>query len=189
MELVLTARSGKHAFSYITKKLGYKIAEEIMPEVYTRFLKMADQKKEIYDSDVIALLDSCGGVINESAHDIWKLEDFQVVMNSSMPTATVKLSKEEEVVKSSTGEGAIDALYSAIIEAVQMPIKLIDYRIHSLSQGKKSMGKVSVQIEWQDKVFAGKAIEQDVIKASAIALINAINKTTFEALYRQEEFK
>lgn len=176
MELVLTARSGRHAFTHITKKLGYEISESQLSCVYEAFLQMADQKKEVYDSDVISLMEEFKEVKKERVMPIWHLIDFQVIMNSTMPTATIKLKQKEEVMVSKTGTGAIDALYSAIFEAVDLPIQLMDYRIHSLSHGKESLGKVSIEIEYEGKLYQGKAIEKDVIKASAVALINGINK-------------
>lgn len=181
MELVLTARSGKHAFEYISNKLGYEIQEESKAEVYESFLQMADQKKEVYDSDIASLMRKFDGVKKINETPMWQLVDFQVVMNSTMPTATVKISREKEITVSKVGEGAIEALYGAIIEAVQKPIKLMDYRIHSLGNGKESMGKVSVQIECNGKIYQAKAIERDIIRASAIALINSINKMEIES--------
>lgn len=89
--------------------------------------------------------------------------------------------RDEEITVSKVGEGAIEALYGAIIEAVQKPIRLMDYRIHSLGNGKESMGKVSVQIECEGTIYQGKAIERDIIRASAIALINGINKIEIES--------
>ena len=83
---------------------------------------------------------------------------------------------KEEVTCSESGKGAIDALYSAIISAVGKKIQLVDYRIQSLGQEKESLGKVVVEICFDGKMYYGKAIEQDVMKASALALINSINK-------------
>ena len=95
----------------------------------------------------------------------------------SAPSATVKLARgDNEVAISQRGSGVIDALYGAIMKAIDEPIELIDYRINSLSRGKGSLGKVTAQIRCGDQLFSGKAIEQDVMRASALALINAVNK-------------
>lgn len=178
MELVLTARSGKHAFMHVSKKLGFEIQEEHIPEVFQKFLNMADQKKEIYDNDILTLFKSCANVRNIFDKELWQLEEYQITATSTLPTATVKLLKGDNgvVISSKNGVGVIDALYSSIIDAVKYPIELIDYRINSLSRGKGSLGKVTTQIRYQDKIYQGKAIEQDIMKASALAFINAINK-------------
>ncbi|TCL54836.1 2-isopropylmalate synthase [Kineothrix alysoides] len=177
MELVLTARSGKHAFLYVTKRLGFEIPEEHFPEVFEKFLQLADRKKEVYDNDILTLFKCCPNVKSVFDKELWQLEEYQMTATSTLPTATVKLIRgEKQVVTSSSGSGVIDALYSCIMEAVQEPVELIEYRINNLSRGKGSLGKVTVQIKHNDKLYQGKAIEQDVMEASALAFINAVNK-------------
>lgn len=182
MEIVLTARSGRHAFLHVTKKLGIEIPEEHVSVIYQQFLTMADQKKEIYDNDILTLLNEISIVNGKSTKELWQLEDYQMTVTSNLPSATVKLVKgQKEVVVCSHGTGVIDALYSAIITAVQYPIELIEYRINNLSRGKGSLGKVITQIKYNDKLYQGKAIEQDVMKASALAFINAVNKIILDS--------
>jgi 2-isopropylmalate synthase len=177
MELVLTARSGKHAFLHVTKRLGFEIPEEHVSEVFERFLQLADRKKEIYDNDILTLFKSCANVRTIFDKELWQLEEYQITATSTLPAATVKLTRgKNQVVTSSSGSGVIDALYSCIMEAVQEPVELIEYRINNLSRGKGSLGKVTVQIKHNDKLYQGKAIEQDVMEASALAFINAVNK-------------
>ena len=109
--------------------------------------------------------------------ELWQLAEYQITATSTLPTATVRLVRgHNEVVTSSNGIGVIDALYSSIIEAVQLPVELIEYRINNLSRGKGSLGKVNTQIRYNNTMYQGKAIEQDVMKASALAFNNAINK-------------
>lgn len=177
MEIVLTARSGKHAFIHVTQKLGFEIPEEHLPEIFQEFLAMADQKKEIYDNDILSLLKNNPKVICSSNKELWQLVEYQMTATNTLPSATVKLVRgDKEVITSSNGLGVIDALYSSILTAVQYPVELIEYRINNLSRGKASLGKVITQIKYQDKLYQGKAIEQDVMKASALAFINAVNK-------------
>ena len=177
MEIVLTARSGKHAFSHVASRLGYEIPEEKLTEIHGKFLSRADEKKEIYDNDIMEILDQEKEICRTKKKMIWSLEDFQINVNPSLPSATVKLKKENEYVTvSETGKGAVDALYSALIKAVGQKIVLLDYRINSLGSGKESLGKVVVQIQHEGCIYYGKAIEKDVMRASAVALINGVNK-------------
>lgn len=177
MELVLTARSGKHAFLYVTKRLGFEIPEKHVPDAFEKFLQLADRKKEVYDNDILTLFKNCPNVKSVFDKELWQLEEYQMTATSTLPTATVKLIRgDKQVVTSSSGSGVIDALYSCIMEAVQEPVELIEYRINNLSRGKGSLGKVTVQIKHNDKLYQGKAIEQDVMEASALAFINAVNK-------------
>ena len=50
--IVLTARSGRAALAYRAKNIGYDLTKLELDKVYTEFLKVADQKKEINDSDL-----------------------------------------------------------------------------------------------------------------------------------------
>ncbi len=179
MELVLTARSGRHAFMHIIEKLGYQIIESQRESVYSDFLKMADQKKEVYDYDLEILMRQYPEetLKRERKVDLWELKDFEVIYNTKIPVATVSVKKGDRVSsKTQNGNGAIDALYSAIVEAVEIPVTLLEYRIHNISRGKEGLGKVSIQILYEGVLYEGKAIEKDIIRASGIALINAINK-------------
>ena len=183
MEIVLTARSGRHAFLYVTKKLGYEIPEQDVAEIYEKFLAMADQKKEIYDNDVLTLLKNCGVRRNTDEKELWQLAEYQMTATTSIKSATVKLTQgEKEITVSGNGTGVIDALYSAVISAVDYPVELIEYRINNLGRGKESLGKVTAQIVYDGHFYYGKAIEKDVVKASILALINAINKIIIDTL-------
>jgi 2-isopropylmalate synthase len=50
--IVLTARSGRAALAYRAKKVGYELTKVQLDTVYQEFLKFADRKKEIVDSDI-----------------------------------------------------------------------------------------------------------------------------------------
>lgn len=177
MELVLTARSGRHAFEHVVENLGFTIKKEEFPGIYQEFLIMADSKKEIYDNDLFNLLIQNKAVKHNPSIELWQLAEYQMSVSRNLPSATIKLVKgENTVVGSKSGNGVIDALYGAIISAVNLPVQLMEYRIHSLGRGKESLGKVTIQISYEQKMFQGKAIEKDIMLASAEAMINAINK-------------
>lgn len=50
--IILTARSGRAALAYRAKKIGYELTKLQLDIVYLEFVKLADRKKEIIDSDV-----------------------------------------------------------------------------------------------------------------------------------------
>ena len=54
--IVLTARSGRHAFRHRLKLLGLSVPEDRMQEAWTEFLRMADSRKEVTDADLKALV-------------------------------------------------------------------------------------------------------------------------------------
>ena len=50
--ILLTARSGRAALAYRAKKIGFDLTKNELDLVYNEFLKFADQKKEVKDTDI-----------------------------------------------------------------------------------------------------------------------------------------
>jgi 2-isopropylmalate synthase len=56
--IVLTARSGRHAFRHRLKMLGLAVPDERMQEAWAGFLQLADARKEVTDADLRQLVGS-----------------------------------------------------------------------------------------------------------------------------------
>jgi len=54
-DIVLTARSGRHALKHRLELLGFSFDKSALDELYTRFLEVADLKKEVNDADLVDL--------------------------------------------------------------------------------------------------------------------------------------
>jgi 2-isopropylmalate synthase len=54
-DIILTARSGRHALKYHLERLGYTLEKEALSQTYERFLIIADAKKDICDDDLRSL--------------------------------------------------------------------------------------------------------------------------------------
>lgn len=182
MELILTARSGRHAFRNAVEKIGFDTSNpNDFEELFTKFLQLADAKKEVYDHDVFYLVTEHRKIDQGTSH-LYELESFQVVTNDLVPTATVQLKKGgESYTDSKVGDGPIDALYSAIKALVGLDVQLRDYKINSLSRGKEAIGRVNIRLEYQGKTYSGRAMDTDIIKASALAFLNGINAAVLDA--------
>ncbi|MBU5443239.1 2-isopropylmalate synthase [Paenibacillus sp. MSJ-34] len=181
MELILTARSGRHAFKNAVEKMGFEIGDaNEFEQLFAKFIALADLKKEVYDHDVFYLV---AGHRAEAVSDsrLYELESFQVVTNDLSPTATVALKRGGEVLKGSeVGDGPIDALYGVIKSLSGLDVSLKHYKINSISRGKEAVGRVNIQIEYGGKTYSGRAMDTDIIKASAIAFLNGINAALLE---------
>ncbi|WP_027092272.1 2-isopropylmalate synthase [Cohnella thermotolerans] len=184
MELILTARSGRHAFKNAVEKMGFEAGEgEDFEALFQKFLTLADAKKEVYDHDVFYLVTN-HRTIDQSDKQLFELESFQVVSNDRHPTATVSLKKGSEIVTdSAVGDGPIDALYSVIKSLVGLDVELKDYKINSLSRGKEAIGRVNIRIEHQGKMYSGRAMDTDIIKASALAFLNGVNAALLDVVH------
>jgi 2-isopropylmalate synthase len=54
-DIVLTARSGRHALKHRLELLGFSFDKSTLDELYARFLEVADLKKEVNDADLVDL--------------------------------------------------------------------------------------------------------------------------------------
>ena len=55
-DIVLTARSGRHALKHRLQLLGYQLEKPDLDRLYQRFLVMADERKMIHDKDLMELV-------------------------------------------------------------------------------------------------------------------------------------
>ncbi|MGX4607859.1 2-isopropylmalate synthase [Priestia sp. JNUCC 25] len=191
MELVLTARSGRHAVKNALESLGFNEMTNIQFEgIFEAFLALADAKKEVYNHDLYVIVENYYAKNDIHNQDImhysnhfYELIDLQVISNTNFPSASVKIKKGDRILKSSAvGSGPIDALYSAITEISDLDIRLIEYNISSVSRGKEALGKVKIQVEYKGEKYIAKATDTDVMKASAFAYINAVNSIVVDTL-------
>jgi len=181
MELILTARSGRHAFKNAVEKMGFDTSDATdFEQLFEKFLTLADAKKEVYDHDVFYLVTEHRKLDASSKH-LYELESFQVVSGDRNPVATVALKMGNEIVKDSAGgDGPIDALYSVIKSLTKLDVVLKDYKINSLSRGKEAVGRANIRIEHEGKIYSGRAMDTDIIKASVVAFLNGINAVVLD---------
>ncbi|MGE7922704.1 2-isopropylmalate synthase [Viridibacillus arvi] len=190
MELVLTARSGRHAVKNALGKLAFnQLTDEQFEEIFADFLVLADAKKEVYNHDLYIIVEKyfkrhdMNEEIQHHSDNFYELLDLQVISNTIFPSASVKIKKGDQIFKSSAeASGPIDALYSAIKEIIDIDINLLEYKISSVSRGKEALGKVKLQVEYKGEKYVAKATDTDVIKASALAYINAVNSIIVDNL-------
>ncbi len=173
-KFVLGKHSGRHAFRTRLVELGHSLNDEEINNAFERFKKLADQKKEIYDEDLEALVSVEYAMVPE----IYSLIDmsFSSGMNQQ-PVATLKLSVNgEEIEKTEQGDGPVDAIFKAITSITESQSKLLKYEVKAITGGTDALGEVVCSLEEGDKSVSGHGADTDVIVASAKAYINALNK-------------
>jgi 2-isopropylmalate synthase len=174
-ELVLGKHSGRAAFRDRVTTLGYTLSDEQIESTFAKFKALADKKKEVFDEDIEALIDEQ----MEVAVSLWELAGLQVVAGSNTtPTATVTLrdSTGETVTDASVGDGPVDAIYSAIQRLTGIQVRLLDYRIRSITRGKEAQGEVQIEMEHNGRSIRGRGRSTDILEASALAYLGAINR-------------
>ncbi len=176
--LVLGKHSGRHAFSQRLQKMGFHLTRAQIDRLFfERFKELADKKKEIFDEDLIALVEEEITVTPK----IWQLVSLEVTSgNRITPSATVKLkSKDKTFVGSSSGDGPVDACYKAIDRITGIKGRLLDYSIQAVTRGKDALGEARLLVKAKGQEISGRSSSTDIIEASAKAYLNAINKLLY----------
>ncbi len=174
-ELVLGKHSGRHAFRVRVKELGFKLTEEQIQVAFERFKALADKKKVVYDGDIEAILEDEFAQVKE----LYRIESLHISSGThTVPTATVRLrdAKGKLLEDAATGDGPVDAVYRAIERLTGVRMRLKDYRIRAVTMGKDALGEVSVEVEYKGQRLSTRGLSTDIIQASALAYLKAINK-------------
>lgn len=172
--LVLGKHSGRHAFKKRLEELGVMLSEEAVNRAFIRFKVVADKKKEVFDDDLLAIVEEEALAAGET----YTLDHLQFTSGTNLvPTATVRLKRDNEIFQESDwGDGPVDAAYKAIDQITKVQGRLADYSIRAITGGKDALGEVVLKLEVNGHTVIGKGNSTDVIEASVRAYLNAINK-------------
>ncbi|MFH1355046.1 MAG: 2-isopropylmalate synthase [Candidatus Omnitrophota bacterium] len=173
-QLVLGKHSGRHALAKRLKDLGFKFSEKQVNEIFTMFKHLADKKKEVFDDDLIAL-------VEEETREKKRIYDLiSVRVNTGtdiIPQGYVKIRHKKKVIEAtSSGDGPVDACFKAIGKIIKIKTKLADYRLNAVTSGRDALGEVNLKLTVKGKTVSGRSTSTDIIEASVRAYLNAINK-------------
>jgi len=173
-KLVLGKHSGRHAFKTRLNELGYVLTDEELNRTFEKFKRLADQKKDIFDEDIEALISEDVTKVPE----VYSLMDLYIVSGiNQKPTATVKLKVGETIIdRMEHGDGPVDATYKAIASMTHTKSHLLKFEVKGITGGTDALGEVVVSLEEDGKTVRGHGADTDIIVASAKAYINALNK-------------
>lgn len=172
--IVLTARSGRAALKYRLSVLGVKVEdEEKVDKIYAAFLKLADQKKEVNDDDILML----AGSDRAEAHALC-LDYLQVTTGKGVRSvASIGLDiAGQRFEAAASGNGPVDAAIKALKCVIKKNMTLKEFTIQAISKGSDDVGKVHMQVEYDGNVYYGFGANTDIVTASVEAYIDCINK-------------
>ncbi|MEC8463467.1 MAG: 2-isopropylmalate synthase, partial [Pseudomonadota bacterium] len=173
-KLVLGKLSGRAAFKDKLNELGYNLGDNAFQDAFRRFKALADKKREIFDEDIVALVDD--EIVR--GNDRMRFLSLQVVCGSEGPqTAELQMEVDNKTRKTkSTGDGPVDATFNAIKELTGYNARLQLYQVHAVTEGTDAQAEVTVRLNEGGKTVNGKGADTDTLVASARAYINALNK-------------
>src|SRR4030067_3062263 len=79
--LVVGKHSGRPAFRSKLLELGFDLGDNALQDAFRRFKELADKKKDVYDEDIVALVDDAAVRSNERI----KFVSLMVVAGSKGP--------------------------------------------------------------------------------------------------------
>jgi len=182
-KLVMGKHSGRAALASRLKDLGFEVVDAELGKAFKRFKDLADKKKEIFDEDLISIMKDEIAQVPET----YVLDYLHIISGTGViPSATVRLKKEEQVFQDSgVGDGPVDAVLNAIDAITGLKGRLQDYQLRAVTSGKDALGEVSVKVDFDGTVVPGKGSSTDVIEASARAYLNALNRLVRPAAGRK----
>lgn len=175
-KIVMGKHSGRHAFKEKLSALGYELGDNALNDAFKRFKDLADQKKDVFDEDLIALVDDEVMRVNERV----KLKHFQVTCGTHVHSQIAALALEIDGETRKTiaeGDGPVDAAFKAIKEIVPVPdAHLMLYQVSAVTGGTDAQAEVTVRLEENGKTVNGRGADTDTMVASVTAYLNAVNK-------------
>ena len=173
--LVMGKHSGRHAFKAKLAEMGYPdLSDNALEDAFQRFKDLADHKKDVFDEDILALIDD--SVVR--SNDRIRFLSLQVVCGSKGPqTAELELEVDGKTQKATAeGNGPVDAVFAAIREIFPHQTKLQLYQVHAVTEGTDAQAEVTVRLQEEGRTVNGQGADHDTLVASARAYVNALNK-------------
>jgi 2-isopropylmalate synthase len=177
-DLVLGKHSGRAALNDRVKALGFHLTGEQLQSLFEEFKHLADKKKEIYDGDIVALIDQqlLGAPSGE-----WRLIAFEASSGTGRtPRAKLTLGRggQEFTEELATGDGPIDAAFFVVEKITGIKLSCRAFEARSTSIGRDAQAEATLEVEHQGAMYRGRGVSTDTVEATIKAILNAANRIT-----------
>ncbi len=190
INLVIGKHSGRHAVESVLKEMGYELTPEQIDKVVSKTKELADKQKEIMQEDIIAIATDIIGELSEE-EEIIKLDEIKIMTGNKIePEAEVILIiNGKKKIGKGKGVGPVDAVSHAIRTMIDPSITLKEYNLKAITGGTDALADVSIKVQDnKNNVFKAEAVNEDILMASAIALIKGMNKAlNFQKISRHNK--
>jgi 2-isopropylmalate synthase len=180
-DLVLGKHSGRAALADRIKSLGYELTKEQLDVAFEAFKSLADLKKEVYDADIIEIVDQSSNKHAASRPADWEYISYSLTSGvDDEPAVKIVLTHEnvERIVEAKGGHGPIDVMFKAIQQVVNFPLTLKEFKIEAVSGGSDAQGSATIFLEEPNssRTYRGRGTSIDVFEAALKALVEAVNR-------------
>ncbi len=178
--LKLGKLSGRNAFRSKLLDLGYELGDNALKDAFERFKDLADRKKEVFDEDIMALVDDEVA----QAHNRTRFVSLEIYAGSKGPQrATLEIEVDGKTTAAeATGNGPVDAIFNAIKKLIPHNATLQLYQVGAVTQGTDAQAEVTIRLEENGRTVIGQSADPDTLVASARAYIHGLNKLAIKRL-------
>jgi 2-isopropylmalate synthase len=172
--IVLGKHSGRHALRDALEQLGFQVEGAALNVAFKRFKDLADKKKKVTALDLEAI------VSDEMmrAPMAFEIEAFDIEASSvrgPLAHVTVRMPGGELAEGSFTGDGPIDAFFSALNAATGHEARLKEYHVSAVTGGRDALGEVTVLLDLGGDLGSGQGVSTDILEASGRAYLRALS--------------
>ena len=179
-DLVLGKHSGRAALADRARALGYELTADHLQTVFSEFKKLCDKKKEVYDGDIIALIEN---ERRELPVEEWSLVSWKVTSGSGMVPSvrlTLRRGAQEVTEELADGDGPIDAVFLATEKITGIKLNCKEFQIRSTSLGHDAQADVTLIVEYKEQPYRGRGVSTDSVEATVKAILNAANRIALD---------
>ena len=177
-EVGLTLHDSRESVLRSMEQLGYILSPEDQEKVYAAFCSVAEKKGSVSLKELDAL------IATEAMQVPPAYEVSQYVINTGNGIgafAHMKLKLHDQPLEGiAAGDGVIDAAFLALEQAIGRHFELDNFQVQAITEGQKAMGETIVRLRSEGRLYSGRGISTDIVGASIMAYINALNKIVFE---------
>jgi 2-isopropylmalate synthase len=183
-QLTIGKLSGRRGLQSKLRDLGHEVEGEVLDDVYAAVIALADAKKEVTDADLLAIMEQRA----TGTADVICLQGWSVTSSHggrALGMVSLRVGDESRSVEA-TGNGPVDALYSAIDEALESVVGwkpvLAEYEIKAVTAGEDAQGQAVVRVRRSTEeggdafVATGHGLSTNVIEASVAAYLAGAEK-------------
>ena len=183
--LVLGKRSGPARAAQRARRARLPGRRAALNTAFKRFKELADKKKKVTALDLEAI------VADEmkQAPAAFELESFDIEASSTRsPLARVRVRRPDGEVEtgSFTGDGPVDAFFSALNAATHHEARLKEYHVSAVTGGRDALGEVTVLLELDGRLSSGAGVSTDILEASGKAYLRALSNALDNAVSEAE---
>jgi 2-isopropylmalate synthase len=172
--IVLGKHSGRHALRNALEELGFAVDGAALNTAFKRFKEIADKKKRVTALDLEAIVSD----EMKQAPAAFELDSFDVEASSARsPLARVRVRMPSGEVESGsfTGDGPVDAFFSAINAAIGREARLKEFHVSAVTGGRDALGEVTVLLELDGRLASGVGVSTDILEAAGKAYLRALS--------------